>query len=609
MPLPISWQTVEIAIVLVLVVVVFVGFVREKLAPDVVAVLALGVLVATGILGTQEALSVFSSGAPVAIAALFVLSAALERTGVIDIIGRRVATIGGTSPLRALVAMMLAVAVFSGFINNTPTVVVLTPVAISLAQGLGIAPSRLLIPLSFASIFGGTTTLLGTSTNLLVDDVARSQGLAPFGMFEITALGYILALAGTIYMVLIGRHLLPDRPTLAQALPDPSRRHFLAEFIIPDGSSLVGRTPRRAGFGEAESVELVDVIRGAVSMGAEGFTAPLAVGDRVILRTNAADVMGLREGGKVTFDRKQDAGGDGANGGSARVAAVANQPATVMEGIVGPQSSFSGRRIGDLNLGRAYGVYILAVHRNDEDLRTNLDNIRLRFGDTLLLEGPPEGLSNLFDRGDLTNLSAPRSLPRRRHKAPLALAAVVGVMVLAALNVLPIASLALIAAGVVVAGGCLTADEAYGAIHWRILMLIFGMLAVGMAMDKTGAARLIVDGAADLVEGFGPLVVLSMVYLVTSVLTELMTNNAVAILLTPIAAGLAHQLGVDPRPFVVAVMFAASASFATPIGYQTNTFVYSAGGYRFLDFVKVGLPLNLLFWALATFLIPVFWPL
>lgn len=608
MPLPVSWQMIEIAIVLVLVLVVFVGFVREKLAPDVVAVLAMGVLVATGILGTQEALSVFSSGAPVAIAALFVLSAALERTGVIDLIGRRVAAVGGKSPLRALVAMMLAVAVFSGFINNTPTVVVLTPVAISLAQGLGIAPSRLLIPLSFASIFGGTTTLLGTSTNLLVDEMAQTQGLAPFGMFEITALGYILALAGTLYMLLIGRHLLPDRPTLAQALPDPSRRHFLAEFIIPEASSLIGRTPRKAGFGETESVELVDVIRGAISLGAEGFSSPLEAGDRVILRTNAGDVMGLREGGKVTFDRKQNADEDGESA-SPRVAAVANQPATVMEGIVGPRSSFSGRRIGDLNLGRAYGVYILAVHRNDEDLRTNLDNIRLRFGDTLLLEGPPDGLSNLFDRGELTNLSAPRSLPRRRDKAPLAVAAVIAVMALAALNVLPIAALALIAAGIVVAGGCLSADEAYEAIHWRILMLIFGMLAVGTAMDKTGAARLIVESMADLVAGLGPLVVLSMVYLITSILTELMTNNAVAILLTPIAAGLAHQLGVDPRPFVVAVMFAASASFATPIGYQTNTFVYSAGGYRFLDFVKVGLPLNLLFWVLATFLIPVFWPL
>ena len=235
--------------------------------------------------------------------------------------------------------------------------------------------------------------------------------------------------------------------------------------------------------------------------------------------------------------------------------------------------------------------------------------MRLRTGDTVLLEGTPESLRQLFDQGDVISLALPSEKPLRREKAPIAILAVVLVVSLAAFEVLPIAALAIIAATAVVAFGCLDREDAYASIHWSILMLIFSMLALGIAMEKTGAARLVVELFALLLAGLGPLAVLSAVYFMTSLLTEIMSNNAVAILLTPIAVGLAHQIGVDPRPFVVAVMFAASASFATPIGYQTNTFVYNAGGYRFVDFLRVGVPLNLLFWAVATLVIPWFWPL
>jgi di/tricarboxylate transporter len=230
-------------------------------------------------------------------------------------------------------------------------------------------------------------------------------------------------------------------------------------------------------------------------------------------------------------------------------------------------------------------------------------------GDVILLEGPPESMRRLFEDQDLINLVQPQERPMRRNKAPIAIAAVLGVMVLAALELLPIAALAIMAATAVVALGCLEADEAYRSIRWDLLMLIFGMLALGLAMDKTGAGRLIVETFVALVGGLGPLAMLAAIYFITSALTEFMSNNAAAILLTPIAIGLAQQLGVDPRPFVVAVMFAASASFATPIGYQTNTFVYNAGGYKFTDFVRVGLPLNLILWLIAVLIIPVIWPL
>jgi di/tricarboxylate transporter len=281
----------------------------------------------------------------------------------------------------------------------------------------------------------------------------------------------------------------------------------------------------------------------------------------------------------------------------------------MMEGIIGPSSSFVGQRVADLNLRRLYDTFILAIHRQNENLSGNFDEVRLQFGDTLLLEGPPEGLKRLFDRQELVNLTEVTDRPFRRNKAPIAVLAVLSVMLLSSFEMLPITATAFIAAITVIAFGCLDADEAYRAIHWPILMLIFAMLALGGAMETTGAGALIVSAIVGVIGQLGPVAVLSALYALTSVLTEFMSNNATAILLTPIAVGLAHELGVDPRPFVVAVMFAASASFATPIGYQTNTFVYGAGGYRFLDFTRIGLPLNIILWAVASFVIPLFWPL
>jgi di/tricarboxylate transporter len=281
----------------------------------------------------------------------------------------------------------------------------------------------------------------------------------------------------------------------------------------------------------------------------------------------------------------------------------------MMEGIVGPNSRFVGSRVVDLNLRRLYGTYIIAIHRQNEPLHGNFDQVRLAFGDTLLLEGPAEGLKRLFDTHELVNLSEVTEVPFRRAKAPIALGVMGAIMALAAFEVLPIAGLALVGATAVVAFGCLDVDEAYKAVDWRMLMLIFGMLALGRAMETTGAAKLVVDSAVALLAGLGPVAVLSLLYALTSLLTEVMRNNATAILLTPIAVGLAQEMGVDPRPFVVAIMFAASASFATPIGYQTNTFVYTAGGYRFTDFLRIGVPLNILNWAAASLLIPLFWPM
>ncbi|MBK8210113.1 MAG: SLC13 family permease [Rhodospirillales bacterium] len=593
-----SWETLQIVIVVALVLVVF-GMIREVIAPEILAMAAVALLLVLGILKTGDVLKVFSNTAPFTVGCLFILSAALERTGVIDSMGQAMARVPWRSPWQALMVMMLGCLVASAFINNTPIVVIMTPVIIALAHSLKSSASKFLIPLSYATILGGTCSLIGTSTNIIVDGVAQAKGLAPFGMFEISPAGAVYGLVGMLYMGIIGWRFLPDRQTLSDVLIDLSARKFLTEVVVPQGSPMIGKTLADAGITGKRGYRVIDVIRDEGSFDPEHGEPTLAGGDRIVLRMSVAEFMGLRDSGNLIIEK------------NARQALepIASRDVRMMEGIIGPHSSFAGQRVVDLNLRRLYDTYILAIHRQNENLHGNFDQVRLQFGDTLLLEGPPDGLKRLFERGELINLTEVTERPFRRNRAWLAIVAVLAVIILSAFEALPIAATSFIAATVVVALGCLDAEEAYKAIHWPILMLIFGMLALGTAMETTGAGALIVTFIVGLVGGLGPVVVLSIVYALTSFLTEFMSNNATAILITPIAIGLAQQMGVDPRPFVVAVMFAASASFATPIGYQTNTFVYGAGGYKFTDFVKVGVPLNLILWAVASFILPIFWPL
>jgi len=363
----------------------------------------------------------------------------------------------------------------------------------------------------------------------------------------------------------------------------------------------VGKTIAQTGFSADNGFSVLDVFREGLSLRSQLKSLTLEGGDRVVLRSPASEMLTLREAGNVAIGAKANA--------RPSFEPVQTSETLVVEGVIGPQSRLIGRRLAGLGLARLYGVYVLATHRRGENMAGRMDALRFEVGDTVLLEGPAKGLRDVFDEGDFNNLTQTADKAIKREKAPIAIAAVLLVMGLAAFEVLPIAALAIIAATVVVATGCLDHRDAYKAIRWDILMLIFGMLALGIAMEKTGAAALIVTQLAGMVGGMGPLAVLAAVYLITSILTEVMSNNASAILLTPIAIGLAQQLGVDPRPFVVAVMFAASASFATPIGYQTNTLVYTAGGYRFTDFLKIGVPLNIVMLIVSILVIPIFWPL
>jgi di/tricarboxylate transporter len=591
-------MTWEMLVVFGLVAATFALMAWEKLSLDVVAMLAFSILLVTGILTPAEAFGVFSNDAAITVACMFILSAALERTGVIETIGRRLNLIVGKSDWSVLLVVLPVVVLISAFINNTPVVVVFMPIMISLAATRGLKPSKLLIPLSFASIFGGTCTLIGTSTNILVSSTAARMGQKPLSMFELGHIGLILAGAGLLYLLTIGRKLLPARDTLASILHTSNSKQYLTEAIVAHDSPLIGKKLGDTTLAKQPKAQVLEIFRAGEPLAWPLKDVVLAQGDRLRLTTELASVMDLKTQTGVEVLPKATLG----------VELIGSQKAIVVECVVGPHSSLIGRSVREMNFQRRYGVLVLAVHRKGENLRENFAEVQLQYGDTLLIEGPESAIGELRDGHDFLLLLDVPHAPKRRRKKWLAVGVIGLVVALAAFNVMPIAVLALIGTMIVLLTRCLDVDDAYKSVEWKVIFLIFGMLALGVALEKTKGAEYIAHIIITGVGTWGPAAVLGAIVVIASIMTSFLSNNAVAVLLTPIVIQAAASLEVSARPFIIAVAIGASACFATPIGYQTNTLIYGAGGYRFKDYIKVGVPLNLIFCALAVYFIPKFWP-
>ncbi|MEM6680802.1 MAG: SLC13 family permease [Pseudomonadota bacterium] len=601
-------QTQQAYAAIVILMLLFAAFMSERYPPAVSAVAAVAVMLALGIIDADVTLSALSNSAPATIAAMFVLSAALVRTGVLATFTSFFTRLARRVPTAVRPAILLSSMGASAIANNTPVVLVMIPLVSTIARSLRTSTSKLLIPLSYAAIVGGTCTLIGTSTNILVDGVAREAGQRAFSLFEITPVGLTLCMAAGFYLWLVAPRLLPQRTTVSTSLPDRAPQRFFVEVLVPHDSELIGQKALDVSLFKAGDRRLVDVIRNQTSLRRAMQKVVLQSGDRVVMKSSVAEIMTMRNNQDVQLER-QAGQPEADQSEDDLIEQVDARQAMLVEALIGPKSKFLGRTLRQIRMARRYGVYPLALHRQGENASLKLDDTPLLVGDTLLLEGAPEDLNRLNEEADLLNLTEPSSKAFRRSKAWISFACIGFVVFAAAIDLMPIFSLALIGMVLVLITGCIDMDEAIEAIDWQIIILIYAMLAVGTALQDTGALALLVQALLPLLSDLPPTAVLAVIFIMCSVITETVTNNAVAVVMTPIAMSVADQLGYDARPFIVTVMFAASASFATPIGYQTNTLVYSAGGYRFTDFLKVGLPMNFIAGAVVVIMSPMIWPL
>ena len=587
----------EIVLVLVILVIAIVLFATEWLRMDLVALLVLLSLAITGLVTPQEAFSGFSNPAVITVAAMFILSTGISHTGAMGRIGEKMVAFAGNSESRLILASMLVAAVFSAFINNIGATAVLMPVLVSVSQRLRLSPSKLLMPLAFASLLGGVSTLIGTPPNILMNSLLHEYTGESFSMFSYTPVGLVIVAVGIGYMLLLGRRLLPLRKS--EVLTEAYQvKEYITEVEILPGSPLAGKTIARSRIRQEFGLKVRAILRDHQKIPKPRNNRILREKDILFLEGNPEGILKIRNvKGLDVLPEKDNPVGD-----------INDESLVVVEASLTPTSTMVGKTLRSVRFRDIFGVNVLAIWRQGAPVVKKVDHVVLRFGDVLLMQGSEEKIIHLGrDRGFLLLGGVP-AVDYRPRQAPLAIIILVAVILASTFGIQPIFVTAPLGAVAMVLTRCLSIKEAYDSIDWPILVLIAGTLPLGLALENSGAAALLAGLLTSSLGDLGPLLVLALLVLVTSLLTEFMSHAAAAVLMAPIAFETAQSLAVSPRPFFMAVALAASSCFMTPISHQSNALVMGPGGYHFLDYTRVGAPLNMLIWCVITLLVPVFFP-
>jgi di/tricarboxylate transporter len=596
-------MSIDIIIVLFIILLAFVLFVSETLPMDVVALTVLSMLLITGQLTPSESISGFSNPAVITIAILFVLSHALQKTGVLEYLVIKINQLVSRSLVIGLAVYLVCIALASALVNNTAIVAIFMPVTIRMAEKYHISPSKVLMPLSYAAILGGTLTLIGTSTNLLVNSIFINSGpYTPLGMFEFSRYGIFLLVVGLTYVVLVAYRILPSRTVTSSLTKSYHMGGYLTELKIGDDSPLVGGTTLDRQISQNYDVTILGIQRNKKLLSTNLRETPLEAGDILLVRGSVENFFSMKEIEKVYMLTDEKLNQE----------ELTKEENLLVECLVTNQSDLVGQSLKETNFRRRFGSFVLAIRREGDILRKKIAHVILRAFDTLLVYGSREKIREMRDSGGFILLTEVERSLRKHRFWWLSILVIIGIVFFAALSLVPILKGAIIGLAILLVARVISPLEAYNSINWQIIVLIGCLIPLGIAIQSSGTAKMIGNTMVNLLR-FVPdnqqaTFLLAMVYLVAMILTEVSSNAATAIIMTPITLAASANLGLDPRPFIFAICYAASASFITPIGYQTNLMVYGPGGYKFSDYIRVGLPLSITLWVMAVILIPILWP-
>ncbi len=591
-------MTLEMVILSAIIIAALVCFIIDLYPIDKVSILILSSLVLFRLVSPEEAIAGFGNSATITVGCMLALSYGIQSTGGLNYIAYKIIDRAGTSEFKILLAIIITVGILSAFINNTAAVALFLPLTIAVAREKQLEVGKFLMPMSFAAMFAGSCTLIGTSTNLLVYSSAVKQLDWEIGIFEMAPAGLIFSAVGILYLLFFAHRLLPSRQVRDSLTKEYHLRNFVTELTLKNDSPLIGLTIAKTEFREKYNVEVIEILRGTQRLLPSTQHTQLKPKDILLVQGNPPALLELKNLQGVILKALTVEDQD-----------LEDENIVLVEAFISPSSRLIESTLKEVDFRRTFKANTLAIRSHGRTIREKIGKIELEYGDSLLILTDRKQLEVLRQTPDFLVLEEVRSDFLRKDKVYYAIGTFLVIILLATFNILSIVEAAVLGTGLMLLTGCLKLRDLYSHLSWQTIIMLACLIPLGTAMSNTGLSYLVADNLVELLRPWGPIAVLSGIYLLTSILTSIMSNSATAVLMIPISLSIASQLQVDPKPFLMSIMFAASASFMTPVGYQTNVFILGPGGYRFVDFVKVGAPLNILFWLIASFLIPALWPL